>query len=118
MSARIFSTMPTSRKVPMCGLLTTRISSGAPAFTNSASTPLGFEAPQHAGLVLHVEVDGVDDHHRALLARVVAALEDGEALQVGIAKLQALDDGRAQRIVGVIQRQAQFGDSQHGARLS
>ena len=34
-SARIFSTMPTSRNVPMCGLLTYRISSGAPALTNS-----------------------------------------------------------------------------------
>ena len=38
MSARIFSIMLTSRKVPMCGLLTNRISSGAPALTNSAST--------------------------------------------------------------------------------
>ncbi len=37
-SARIFSTMPTSRNVPMCGLPTQRISSGAPARTNSVST--------------------------------------------------------------------------------
>ena len=37
-SARIFSIMLTSRKVPMCGLLTYRISSGAPALTNSVST--------------------------------------------------------------------------------
>ena len=38
MSARIFSTMPTRRKVPMCGFATNRISSGAPALTNSFST--------------------------------------------------------------------------------
>ncbi len=38
MSARIFSTMLTRRNVPMCGLATKRISSGAPALTNSAST--------------------------------------------------------------------------------
>ena len=37
-SARIFSTTPTSLKVPMCGLATKRISSGAPAFTNSFKT--------------------------------------------------------------------------------
>ena len=37
-SARIFSTMLTSRNVPMCGLATYRISSGAPALTNSVST--------------------------------------------------------------------------------
>ena len=37
-SARIFSIMLTSRKVPMCGLETNRISSGAPALTNSVST--------------------------------------------------------------------------------
>ena len=33
-----FSTTPVSRKVPMCGLLTKRISSGAPARTNSCIT--------------------------------------------------------------------------------
>ena len=32
------STMPTRRNVPMCGLLTYKISSGAPASTNSRST--------------------------------------------------------------------------------
>ena len=38
MVARMCSTIDTSRKVPMCGLLTYRISSGAPAATNSSST--------------------------------------------------------------------------------
>ena len=37
-SARIFSTMLTRRNVPICGLATYRISSGAPALTNSVST--------------------------------------------------------------------------------
>ena len=36
--ARMCSTIDTSRNVPMCGLLTYRISSGAPAATNSVST--------------------------------------------------------------------------------
>ncbi|MNT43011.1 hypothetical protein D3C72_1794620 [compost metagenome] len=36
--ARISSTILTRRKVPMCGLLTYMISSGAPALTNSVST--------------------------------------------------------------------------------
>ncbi|MNV33126.1 hypothetical protein D3C71_1244860 [compost metagenome] len=38
MVSRMTSTMPTRRKVPMCGLATYRISSGAPARTNSFST--------------------------------------------------------------------------------
>ena len=37
-SWRMRSTTPTSRKVPMCGLATKRISSGAPARTNSSIT--------------------------------------------------------------------------------
>ena len=36
--ARMCSTIDTSRNVPMCGLLTYSISSGAPASTNSRST--------------------------------------------------------------------------------
>ncbi len=58
-------------------------------------------------------VDGVDQHDGRLLARVVAALEDGERRQVRITNAQARHDRRTQGVLGVIQRQAQFGDSKH-----
>ena len=54
-SARIFSTTPTSRKVPMCGLATQRISSGAPALTNSSIT-LRVEVARVADLAAELAV--------------------------------------------------------------
>eukprot|EP01136_Pigoraptor_vietnamica_P016349 Opistho-1_new@4810 len=64
-------------------------------------------------LVDQLAVDGVDQHHGRLLARVVAALEDGEVAQLRVRDAKACHDRRAQRVLGVVQRQAQFGDSQH-----
>src|SRR5262249_14360965 len=50
-----------------------------------------------------------------LLARVVAALEDLERRELRVTHAQARDDGRAQGVLGVIERQAQVGDSKHRA---
>jgi hypothetical protein len=60
-------------------------------------------------------VDGIDQHDGRPLARVVAALEDGERRQVRITQAQARHDRRTQGGLGMIQWQAQFGDSKHGA---
>src|SRR5574343_214757 len=187
--ARMFSTILTSRKVPMCGLLTTMISSGAPF----AELPVGLgiqlvlapQAPgvlgpfahrlaalkddwpeahlgqdqpgeqaagagadddraglqfsrrlgdelvagirrradvaiigkpgEQRGLVGHREVQGIDQHDRRLLARVVAALENREIEQFAVGDAQAPADRRAQRIGGVVERQLQFSQSQHAA---
>ena len=67
---------------------------------------------EHARFVAQLQVDGVDELQLAvLLARIVAALEQGEVQQVGIGDAQALHDGRPQSVVGMIQGQLEFGDS-------
>jgi hypothetical protein len=67
---------------------------------------------QQLGFVAGFEVDGVDEQQLAvLLARIVAALEQGEAEQLLVADAQALDDGGAQGFVGMVQGQLEFGDS-------
>jgi hypothetical protein len=57
---------------------------------------VGSQARQHGGFVAHLDVERVDQHDGAALARVVAALEDGEVDQVGGADAQAREDGVAQ----------------------
>ena len=70
------------------------------------------ELLQQGRLVAHVEVDGVDEQQfRGLLARVVAALEQGEVEQVVAGDPQALHDGGAQVFIGMVERQLEFGDS-------
>ena len=54
----------------------------------------------------------------ALLARVVAALEDGERAQRRIVEAQARDDRGAQGVFAMIQRQAQFGEADHRRRAA
>jgi hypothetical protein len=44
----------------------------------------------------------------------MAALVDLEVEQVGILDAKTLDDGWTQRIVGVVQRKAEFSESEHG----
>jgi hypothetical protein len=73
-------------------------------------------ARQHSRLIWHREVDGVNQLHRRLLARVVAALEDGERQQVGIGHPQACDNRLAKGFLGMIQGQTEFSDSQHTAQ--
>jgi len=68
---------------------------------------------QHRGLVAQLAVDGVDQDDRALLARIVGAPEHGEGQQVLVGDAEPAHHRRAQRVLGVVQRQAQFGDSQH-----
>jgi len=73
------------------------------------------EARQNRRLVARLQIDDVDEQdHAVLLARIVAAFEDGEVQQVGIGNAQAADDGLAQLIGGVIERQGQFVDANHG----
>lgn len=70
------------------------------------------ELAEQLGFVAGFQVDGVDEQQFAvLLARIVAALEQVEAEQLLVADAQALDDGFAQRFVGMVQGQLQFGDS-------
>ena len=72
------------------------------------------EARQHRRLVAHFQVDDVDEQDDAvLLARIVAALEHGEIEEVGVAQLQAFQDGLAQLGGGVVKRQRQFVDANH-----
>ena len=73
------------------------------------------QARQNRRLIAYFQIDDVDEQdHAVLLARIVAALEDGEVQQVCIGNTQALDDGLAQLIGGVIERQRQFVDANHG----
>jgi len=58
-------------------------------------------------------VNGVGQDDGRFLARVVAALENGEILQVGVWQPQAGQDRRAHRTLGMVQGQTQLGDSQH-----
>ena len=70
---------------------------------------------EHRRLVGDLAVDRVDEDDRRLLARVVAAPEDREAAQrVGV-DAEPRDDGRAQRGSRVLERQAEFGQAEHGA---
>ena len=74
------------------------------------------EFGQQRGFVAHAAVDGVDELQLAgFLAGVVAALEQAEVEQIVRADPQALDYGRAQGFFGVIERQLEFGDTQHEA---
>ncbi|MCY1344625.1 hypothetical protein D9M69_306640 [compost metagenome] len=77
------------------------------------------EARQDGRLVAHLQVDDVDEQDDAvLLAGIVAALEHGEVQQLGVAEVQAFEDGRAQFIGGMVEGQGQFGDANHGVILA
>ena len=79
---------------------------------------LAGELREHDRLIAQFAIDRVGQHDRALLARVVAALEDRERGQVGIGHAEPPDDRRPQRIFAVIERQPQFGDPQHRVKPS
>jgi len=79
---------------------------------------VALEAGEHGGLVDgEFAVDGVDQHDGRALAGVVAALEDGERRQVRVTHAQPRHDRRTQGVVGMIEWQAQFGDSKHGSSV-
>jgi hypothetical protein len=70
------------------------------------------EAGQHAGFIGDQQVDGVDElQFGVFLARIVAALEQGEIQQLVVGDAQPLHDGRAQVFFGVVQGQLEFSDS-------
>ncbi|MCY1510359.1 hypothetical protein D9M68_447340 [compost metagenome] len=73
------------------------------------------KARQDCRLIAGLQIDDVDEQNDAvLLAGIVAALEHGEVQQVGVADIQAFDNGLAQFIGGVIEGQRQFVDANHG----
>ncbi|MNZ93165.1 hypothetical protein D3C78_1122220 [compost metagenome] len=73
------------------------------------------KARQDRRLVAGFQIDDVDEQDDAVfLAGIVAALEHGEVQQIGVADLQAFDDGGAQFIGGVIEGQGEFVDANHG----
>ncbi|MNN20693.1 hypothetical protein D3C81_1339860 [compost metagenome] len=73
------------------------------------------KARQNCGLVADLQIDDIDEQNDAVfLAGIVAALEHGEVQQIGVADIQAFDDGLAQFIGGVIEGQRQFVDANHG----
>ena len=70
------------------------------------------QALKHGGFVAHLEVDGVDElQFGGFLARIVAALEQGEIEKLVAADGQTLQKCGAQFVVRVVQRQFEFSDS-------
>ncbi len=61
-------------------------------------------------------VDGVDQLDRRFLARVVGAPEDGELRELAARDAETRHDGRPQRALGMAERQAQLGHTQHALR--
>ena len=59
-------------------------------------------------------IDDIDLHDHGL-AGVKAALEDGKARHFGGRDLQGLEEGLSQRVVGVREREFDFGQSEHGS---
>ncbi len=74
------------------------------------------QAGEHRGFACNFAVDGVDQLDRRLLARVVGAPEDGELRQIGVPHAEPRHDGRPQCALGMAERQAQFGQTQHALR--
>ena len=70
-------------------------------------------AAQHGRLVAHFEVQRVHQADRGRLAGVVAAARDRHAEEVRPADAQAAQDGAPQGVLRVVERQAQFGQSEH-----
>ena len=71
------------------------------------------EARQHRSFAAHFGVDRIDQHDGGLLARIVAALVDGEVDQVGVLDAEAGQDGLAQGRFGVVQGEFEFVNTQH-----
>jgi hypothetical protein len=72
------------------------------------------EAGERRRLVGKLYVDAVDEGERAVAARVVAAPEDAQRADVDRLDAEAGGDRRRQRGGGMVDRQADFADSQHG----
>jgi hypothetical protein len=71
-------------------------------------------AGEHRSLVVYLAVEGVDEDDRRALARVVAALEHGHRPQRRIGDAEPSEDGGAQRRLGMLERQADLGEANHG----
>ena len=70
-------------------------------------------AGEHRGFVVDLAVDGVDEDDRRSLARVVAALEDGQGAQRRIGDAEPGEDRGTQRRLGMLERQADLGEANH-----
>ncbi len=76
--------------------------------------PIPREALQHRGFVAHRHVDYADEQNGAVfLARVVAALEQGEIDEVGCARGQGASEWPRAAFQGVVERQRQLGNADH-----
>ena len=64
-----------------------------------------------------LNVDGIDQHDRGLLARVIAALEDGEAGQCAGVNVQPLQNRRWQVRLDMVERQLNVSQSQHAGKI-
>ena len=73
------------------------------------------KACEYRHLVIDVQIDRVDEQQRILLARIVAALENGEFANGPFGDAQACGDGAVQCFRRMLQRQAKFVDADHQA---
>lgn len=70
------------------------------------------QAIEQGRFVADLKVDGVDElQFGGFLTRIVAAFEQGEIQQLVAVDAQALYERRAQRVIRVVERQFEFGDS-------
>jgi len=75
---------------------------------------IGLQAPKDLVLVPHLGIDRVHEQDRLLLARVDRPLVDLEPHEVLVGDAEPRHDRGPQRVLGVLERKAEFGDAQHG----
>ena len=68
---------------------------------------------QQAVLIVDVHIDAVDEGGRVLLADIVAALEHRQTADGGGGNFQTISDRVGQRLRRMVERQAQFPDTDH-----
>ena len=76
--------------------------------------PLILQALQHRCLIGDFDVNGVYEYDRGAPARIDATAENGVIHQFVRVDAKASDDARPERILGVPERQLDFGQSEHG----
>src|SRR6185369_3789894 len=79
--------------------------------------PLVLQAVLHRCLIGDFDVNGVYEYDRGAPARIDAAAENGVIHQFVRVDAKASDDALTERILGVLERQLDFGESEHGCWL-
>ena len=79
--------------------------------------PPVLHALQHRCLIGDFDVNGVYEYDRGAPARIDAAAENGVIHQFVRGDAKASDDALTERILGVLERQLNFGESEHGCWL-